>query len=174
MKNILLLSDLSLASLWPVHAAVKEQTSQPVNIHVVHMLNMPTSITDLLSLKRNKPYTSVGQQFTEALHLLKNKYAGQIANISFRFLYGNNSRILNNFIEANGIDCTYVTARVHSEKAFEESVDFMPFLNRCSVPVTRLPLQKGAEVGHQSLSVLLDDETSVRTAAIRRPSFSYS
>lgn len=174
MKNILLLSDLSLASLWPVHAVAKEQTAQPVTIHVVHMLTLPTSISDLLLLKRNKPYASVGRQFTEALQLLKNKYSGQIASIRFRFLYGNNARVLNNFIEAARIDCTYITAGIRTEKAFEESVDFRPLLKRCSVPVRQTPLQRTAEAGLQGLSVLLDDETSFRTAAVRQPSFSYS
>lgn len=174
MKNILLLSDLSLGSLWPVHTLVKEQTARPINLYVVHMLHMPASISDLLSLKSNKPYASVSARFTEALQLLKNKYSGQLQTVSFRFLYGNNSRILNNFIEGAGIDCTYVTATNRTEKPFESSVDFVPLLKRCSVPVKKTPLQKGAEAGHQSLSVLLDDETSVRTAALRRPSFSYS
>lgn len=174
MKNILLLSDLSLASLWPVHAVVKEQQAQPLNIHVVHMLNMPTSITDLLLLKSSKPHSAVNSEFTEALQLLKNKYTGQIASIGLRFLYGDNSRILNNYIDAHQIDCTYVTAAARAAKSLDDSVDFMPLLKRCSVPVRQTPLQKQVNLGPRSLSVLLDNETSFSTTAVHRSSFSYS
>lgn len=172
MKNILLLSDLSLASLWPVHAVVKEQAAQPVTIHVVHMLDMPTSISDLLFHKSNKPHALVSAEFTEALQLLKNKYSRQVEAIHFRFLYGNNHRILNNFIAANGIACTYVTASYSGKKLSNTSEGFRPLLKHCAVPVRHTPLQGEVKISYQSLSVLLEAEPSFVTAA--KSAFSHS
>lgn len=171
MKNILLLTDLSLSSLWPLHAVVKEQATQPITIHVVHMLDIPTSITDLLSLKSRRPYASLSAQFNEALQLLRKKYSRQIEAIHFRFLYGNNSRILNNFIEANNIACTYVTTSSNLIVT-DGRADFLPLLKGCKVPVHQAPLRSEVEPSYQGLSVLLETETPI--VKTTKPSFSYS
>ena len=104
MKHVLLHTDLTVQSLWPVHNIVREAKGKPLSIKVVHLLSMPGSITDLLFLKANKPYRSLPEAFREAFQLLCNKYRSFKVSLEFQFVYGATARFLKNYIRANGFE----------------------------------------------------------------------
>ena len=127
MKNILLPTDLTVQSLWPVHTIVKDAATEKVNICLVHMLSMPTSVYDLFFLKESKPYQQVPTHFTEAYQMLGNRYADAIGKINFRFVYCNSSRLLCNYVEGNGIDAAYLLDNYKYEKPLPQSVNMSAF-----------------------------------------------
>lgn len=155
MKNILLPTDLSVQSLWPVHDIVKEAGDDQLVIHVVHMLSTPGSLMDLFSLKESRPYNEVPANFTEAFQMLCQKYKGKIEKMHFRFVYGNTTRFLRNFIEGNQIDVVYTLSNYEYAKPFNNSLCFVNDLCKCKVPLRQLPLHADAASEYQILSALL-------------------
>lgn len=156
MKNILLPTDLSVQSLWPIHNIVKEANNQKVNIRVVHLLNQPTGITDLLWLNSSKPYKQVPASFTEAFQLLKNKYAHAIEKMEFSFVYGSTARFVNNFIAGNNIDAVYMLTNYKYAQPLSNSVNSVLLFQKCKVTMHQLPLHAEALSNYQILSALLD------------------
>ncbi len=163
MKNILLPTDLSIQSLWPVHNIVKEAAKQKLAIHVVHLLNLPSSISDLLFLKENTPYRSIPDSFIEAFQLLKNKYSSVIEKMELRFVYGNTSRFLNNFIKGNDIETVYLLTNYNYAQPLPLSVNFPSLLNKCKVEVRQLPIYREALSEYQILSALLTSNEQMET-----------
>ncbi len=92
MRNILLPTDLSLPSLYPIHEIGRASTGHKCSIYVVHALSMPTGIAELLFLK--KPYPQVPASFSGALDILRRRYSGTIEAIHFDFIYSNNRNYL--------------------------------------------------------------------------------
>jgi hypothetical protein len=155
MKKILLPTDLTVQSLSPIHDIIKDAKDEKVAVQVVHMLHLPTSITDLLFLKENKPYDSVPENFAEAFQMLRNKYKGSLESITLKFVYCNTSRYLNNFIEANNIDAVYMLGDYKYRQPLKESVKFSTYISKCNVPLHQLPMQQEAYADYQILSSLL-------------------
>ncbi|MEI6949229.1 hypothetical protein V9K67_18740 [Paraflavisolibacter sp. H34] len=155
MKNVLLHTDLTVQSLWPVHNIVREAKGKPLTIKVVHLLSMPGSITDLLFLKENKPYRSLPESFREAFQLLSNKYRSLKVTLDFKFVYGATARFLKNFVRANDIEAVYILTNYTYELPLASSVDFVPLLKECHTMVHPLPLHPEACSEYQILSALL-------------------
>ncbi len=77
MKNILLLTDLSVQSLWPVKEIIKNHSGQEeLVIHVIHMIEAPANIQDLMCLGRSKNNIPLPASFTDSFSALRNKYWG--------------------------------------------------------------------------------------------------
>jgi len=155
MKNILLPTDLTVQSLSPIHNIVRDAKNEKLAIHVVHMLHLPTSITDLLFIKEKNHFTSVPENFSEAFQMLRNKYKTSLESITLKFVYCNTSRYLNNFIEGNYIDEVYMLSNYTYQQPLPESVKFEGYINKCKAPLHKLPLGEGAFSEYQILSSLL-------------------
>jgi hypothetical protein len=155
MKSVLLPADLSVQSLSPVHNVVRDAKNEKVVINVVHVLSLPTSITDLLFIAENKPYNKVPDNFIEAFEMLRNKYKRVIEKISFDFVYCSNSRYLNNFIEGNGIEAIYMLDNYSYKQPLQQSQKFTAFIEKCKVPLIKCPLPAEVLSEYQTLSSLL-------------------
>jgi hypothetical protein len=154
MKKILLPTDLTVQSLSPVHNIVRDAKDEKLVIRALHMLHLPTSITDLLFIKESKPY-SVPENFSEAFQMLRNKYQAQIESITLEFVYCSTARYLNNYIEANHIDAVYMLGDYNYRETLQDSVKFANFINKCKVPLHKLPLHQGSNADYHILSSLL-------------------
>lgn len=168
MENILLPTDLSVQSLYPIHKIVKEANGEEISIKVVHLLSLPTSITDLLSLRENKLYSSLPESFIEAFQMLCNKYKSEVERIDFEFVYCNTTRYMNNFIEANNIKAVYFLSNYKYTEPLSQSVNFTSYLNKAKVPVHKIPLQSAAVSDYQNLSVLLNSNEHFKESAGNR------
>ncbi|TDH27009.1 hypothetical protein EXU57_09410 [Segetibacter sp. 3557_3] len=164
MKNVLLPTDLSIQSLWPIHQIVKDAKQEQVKIHLVHLVRLPTSINDLLFLNEDKYYAQVSESFSEALQVFRNKYRGTINLIGLRFIYCNTSAYLRNFIEGNHVEAVYKLVNYDYRRPFAESVDFATCLTKSKVPVHELSLREENSAKHLNLSVLLSGEYQKTTA----------
>ncbi|WP_345258175.1 hypothetical protein [Flaviaesturariibacter amylovorans] len=155
MTQILLPTDLTVRSLWPVHQIARNEAGPAPVIQLVHLLEPPTGIGDLLSARRNKPWEAVPPAFTEALELLRTRYEGRIAGLHFRFLYGSTGRYLRRFVEGAGIDAVYALGDYRYERPLPASLPFEDLLPKCGVPVHYVSLREGALADYQILSSLL-------------------
>jgi len=176
MKNVLLPTDLSVQSLAPVHQIVRDAKNEKPVVYVVHMLSLPTSITDLLFMEEKKPYKSVPGHFIEAFQMLANKYKNLIQKIEFKLIYCSTSRYLNNFIEGNNIDSIYMLDNFNYRQPLPESQKFIGFIQKCKAELIKVPLQPKVLSEYQILSPLLgtDMKKPVALSTHSKPTVTYS
>jgi len=153
MKNILLPTDLTLASLYPVHEICRKHAGQPINIYVVHTLHMPTGIADLLFIQQRKPYEMVSDQFTEALEMLRRKYAPALQLLSFEFLWSNTRLYLRHYMESRGIGSIYMLEDHPYRHRLPQSTPLLPVLHKCHSPIISVEKPNTPEFG--TLTTLL-------------------
>ena len=153
MKNILLPSDLTLTSLYPVHEICQRAAGQQINIRIIHTLTMPSGIADLLFLQQRKPYDKVSPSFMEALELLRKKYASVINILSFEFLWGSSRTYLNFYMESRDIQFVYLLKDHTYEKGLPQSVNCVAALQKCDVPL--IYVEKANPVEFGTLTTLL-------------------
>jgi hypothetical protein len=153
MKNILLPTDLTLASLYPIHEICRNQKGEPCNIYVVHTLNMPTGIADLLFIRQRKPYEMVPDQFSEALEMLRRKYASVLQLLSFEFLWSNTRLYLRQFMESRNIGSICLLEDHPYRHRLPQSTPLLSVLQKCNIPVIHVEKPHTPEFG--TLTTLL-------------------
>jgi hypothetical protein len=153
MKNILLPTDLTLASLYPIHEICRKQAEEPCNIYVVHTLNMPTGIADLLFIQQRKPYEMVPDQFGEALEMLRRKYAPGLQLLSFEFLWSNTRLYLRHYMESRNIGSIYLLEDHPYRHRLPQSTPLLPVLHKCKTPMIHVEKPHMPEYG--TLTTLL-------------------
>ena len=158
MKNVLLPTDLSIQSLWPIHQIVTDAKQEPVKIHLVHLVYLPTSISDLLFLNESKYCQQIPENFKEAIQVFRYKYGTDIQVVGPRFIYCNTSAYLRNFVEGNHVSAIYKLVNYEYKLPFKDSVNFSKMLGKCRVPVNELSLKEESFAQHLNLSVLLSGE----------------
>jgi len=140
MKNILIPTDLSQKSLDVVHEVVKKNKNQQVNLYLVHMVRTPTDALELLFLKRNDLYSEVPREFFQSINDLRSTYPNQLGQIRFEFYYGHRAGILHSIIENLEIDEICVPDNHNFLLPLEQSVNMLPLLESCPVPVFKAPV----------------------------------
>lgn len=138
MKNILVPTDFSVQSLQLVHEIVRKHPQQKVSICLVHLVHIPTDITDLLFAKRNRLHDHVPARFNQAIEMLKNKYASRIAWMGLEFYYGSTATALNGIIENRNIEEVYVLADHAYGLPLPQSVGMIRLLGKCKVAVSKI------------------------------------
>jgi hypothetical protein len=174
MKNVLLPTDLTVQSLSPVHNIVRDANNEKVVIHLVHMLSLPTSITDLLFIKENKPYNKVPLNFVEGLQVLRNKYKESVEEINFDFVYCSSSLYLNNFIVSNRIEAVYVLDNYDYKQPLQQSEDFTAFIEKCKTSLIKLPVQRVLSEYPILSSLLTSNDKQPVTSTNGKTAISYS
>jgi len=154
--SILLPTDLSISSLYPIHEICKNAGGGRCNIYVVHALNTPAGIVDLLFLKERKPYKMLSSSFLEGLEMLRKKYASTIHLLSFEFLYSSSRAYLRSYMDARSIQSIYMLKNYQYLPGLGQSVDCIPALLKCRKPVTYVERAFHSEVG--TLTTLLYKE----------------
>ncbi len=156
MTNVLVPTDLTVASLYPVHEIGRQATGRPCSIYLIHTLSMPTGIGDLLFHQQRKPYDKVPVAFREAIELLRKKYAAVIRVISFEFLYSDSRGYLQNYMQSRSVAAIYLL-KDHSYTPFlPQSTDCIPGLLKSRVPV--MPVEGAPVQGFGTLTTLLYKE----------------
>jgi hypothetical protein len=156
MQNILLPTDLSLTSLYPIHEICRNAAGHPCNIHIIHTLNMPTGIGDLLFLQQRKPFNQIPPQFMEALDLLRKKYPTAINRLSFDFVWSNSRVYLRHYMESRSIQLIYMLSDYEYEQALPQSASCIESLQRTNIPVIPIDRVYPGEFG--TLTTLLYKE----------------
>ncbi len=165
MKNILLPSDLSVQSLWPIKKIAENHHSpELLTIHVVHLLEIPTSIADLLMLGRSKRTdSSLPHFFKDALQILQSKFNPEQIKIRFEFVYGSTHRALSNLMDMRRIEQVMVLDGYQYQFTDKESVNFIGFFKKIKTPVNYIPYKQPKNSEFEVLSILLNDDKNQPT-----------
>lgn len=173
MKTILLPTDLTLQSLIPIHRIAAENKNGDCRILAVHMLQLPTSINDLLFIGRTNHYKRVPSTFTEAVELLCNKYKEQGVKLIFQVIYCESATYLKNFIRANNVDEVCLLDGYQYSAAFPDSADLKYVISKCREKVTKVPVQTEDVFSFQGLSALLQGKESYKADQMNHSTLSY-
>jgi hypothetical protein len=147
MKNVLLPTDLTITSLYPIHEICKNAGGEQCNIYIIHTLDIPTGIMDLLFLQERKPYKMLPPSFLEAIEMLRKKYSSTIHLLSFEFLYGNSRAYLRHYMQGRNIQSVYLLKDHVYENRLPQSVSCMRTLRKCKVPIVYVERGRQSEVG---------------------------
>ena len=157
MKHVMLPTDLSVQSLWPINEIIQSHADkEQLVIHVIHMIEIPSSIHDLMFLGRNKNNIALPSAFNDALCVLKNKHSHPSVSIKFDFLYGNSYKILKNFIQGRGITEVYLLEKYTYHFNSTKSINFTPFIKKIKTPVNYIRFNDGIFSEFQILSIFLN------------------
>ena len=159
MTNVLLPTDLTIQSLYPIHEICRNAGKNTCNIHVIHTLSMPDGIMDLLFLQEKKPYKMLSPSFLEAIDLLREKYSSVINRLSFEFLWGHSGRFLRNYMQGHDIQAIYMLQAYEYKPGLPQSVNCLTTLHNCQLPVIYVQKKEKAEYG--TLTTLLYREKNM-------------
>lgn len=147
MKNVLLPTDLTVQSLYPVHEICSKAGDEKCNIYIIHTLNMPDGIMDLLFLQERKPYKMLSPQFLEAIELLRRKYSAVINILSFEFLWSHSRAYLRHYMRGRDIGAIYLNKDHAYRHGLPQSVNCLPVLHKCRIPVVYVQKAEREEYG---------------------------
>ncbi|RFM26118.1 hypothetical protein [Deminuibacter soli] len=145
MKRIVIPTDFTIGSLQLVGEVAAHFPGSRLHITLLHGMEMPTGILDLLFLgKRNEHNEMVTPAFANACQIIENKYASVLEQLTVQFVYGNNRRVVQHFLDANDIGLVVLPSDGLKPMADPQSVDLAALLKKCRVPVLELPVKTAA------------------------------
>jgi hypothetical protein len=136
MKHVLIPTDFSIRSLRVVHGVVERFGGEPLNIVMMHAVQMPTSIMDLMMLSRRSSHQDlITADYKDACEIIRNKYSSTIQSLKTEFLIGNSKGLFKNFLLYNNIDVIVCAAKEEFRKAGENSYNPMELIKKSKYPV---------------------------------------
>ena len=148
MRNVLIPTDFSVASLDLADKTAQSLEGESLNIILFHAFEIPSFESDLIDIRGKLPYAElVTEAFRNACKRVKLQHPKTIRSILIRHLYGNTTAVFRNFVDANDIDLIvcpdfYVFQAVHTG-----SVNPMSMFQKGGVPLMKefKPKKKVAE-----------------------------
>lgn len=141
MKHILIPTDFSIRSLRVVHGVVERFGGEPLNIVLMHTIEMPGSIMDLMMLsRRSSHYDLITADYKDACEIIKNKYASTIHSLKTEFMIGKGQRLFRNFLLYHNIDAIACAAKDEFRKAGPDSYNPAELIRKSKYPVHHIAL----------------------------------
>lgn len=104
MKHILIPTDFTMGSLNVLRFGA-DAFNDELTITLLHFMEMPDSISDLLMLPREASnFNLISPEFREGISLIQNRYGSQIKRIRNDFFVGDGRRQFKNYLEHQKID----------------------------------------------------------------------
>lgn len=159
MKHVIIPTDFTARSLQPVHDVMRHYKGQLVRITLLHLVDVPDAIGDLLfRLRRMESRYPIPAAFSQACEMMINKYEDQLTAIKPLVQYGTTAAYFENLMEGFGTDAIFMQADYQLARPFEDSVDMNYVIkkSKCKCPVLEtVPAQKMRSVDVSSMSNLL-------------------
>jgi hypothetical protein len=139
MVHIILPTDFSIGSLQPVHEVMQYHRHDVVRITMLHLVDIPTGIGDLLfRLRRMDERFPIPQHFLDACEILANRYDSRLTGIAPVIRYGSTAGFLENLLSGLKSDVVYYQADYKEQSPFEDSIPLVPLLKRCHANIVQL------------------------------------
>lgn len=149
-KTILIPTDFSVKSLNLVKEALNDNPETDTNIILVHGIEAPDSITELLFFSKRKLLSSLEtEEFQSSCKLLQSKYGSQINSFCLDVFTGKNQAAFENYLEGNKVDETYIPNGYKFKRKNKKSFDITPYFIKSSIKTTEINLQTSAEYQEQ-------------------------
>ena len=144
MAHIIIPTDFSIGSLQPVHEVMQYHRHDVVRITLLHLVDIPSGIGDLLfRLRRMDERFPIPQPFLDACEVLANRYDSRLTTITPVIRYGSTAGFLENLISGMKADVVYYEADYKELRPFDDSVPLVPLLKRAHANIIRLePAEK--------------------------------
>ena len=159
MKTILFPTDFTPQSLSVLEQYIKSNATLKSTVMLFAAFEMPDSEQDVIGAG-NKPHLQVmNEEFRKGCKRLKEKYAGKIGNIYYKYMYGNTFRVFKNYLEFNEIDEIFFPDGYKLIQPHQRFVDPCSFISAAPVKLIReipaMPASKPKQVvtRKQELSV---------------------
>lgn len=138
MRNVLIPTDYSLASLELVEKTVQNLQDQNLNIILFHAFEIPFFASDIVGNNGKLPYRDiVTDAFRNGCKRLKEQHPKAIQSILLRHLYGNTSAVFHNFCDANDIDLIVFPEGFVFNPVHPQSVNPAPLFKKAGVPLLK-------------------------------------
>ncbi|WP_127131248.1 universal stress protein [Pseudoflavitalea rhizosphaerae] len=138
MRNVLIPTDYSLASLELVEKTVQCLQHQNLNIILFHAFEIPFHVTDIVGNNGKLPYRDiVTDAFRNGCKRLKEQFPKAIQSILLRHLYGNTSAVFHNFCDANEIDLIVFPDHFVFTPVHPQSVNPAPLFRKAGLPLLK-------------------------------------
>lgn len=157
MKHAIIPTDFSFRSLQVIHDLVHHYPDEPVKITLLHLVELPLAIGDMLfRLQRTETRYPVPQAFTEACEMMMNRYKGRIVSLTPAIHYGTTAAYVSNLLEGIKADDIFIQQGFEPTLHFEESVPLLPLLRKAGVRITETtPAQIKKTVNPAAIANLL-------------------
>lgn len=136
IKNILVPTNLTLASLNVIQYGLHQFQGYALNFTLLNVVPLPSAISDLLLIGRNSE--EVPADFTASINRLINLFPLRIENIQVEHQYGLSSSILSQIIEEKKIDLILFNKSAF-ENANEESESIRRIVDESEHPIVYIP-----------------------------------
>jgi len=145
MRNVLIPTDFSVASLALVEKTAQTLEGESLNILLFHAFEIPTFASDLLDLRNKLPYQElVTELFRNTCKRIKMQHPKTIRSIAIRHLYGNTPAVFRNFVDANDVDLIVIPEGYVFQAVHPGSVNPQTMFAKAGVPLLTAfkPVQK--------------------------------
>lgn len=162
MKHVLIPTDFTIGSLQAVHAAVAAFPEEQIRISLLHLLEMPNGIGDLLMRAvRKEPTHLATSDFQKACEIILNKYGQRIHKMEAVFRYGSTRAYVQNMLEGLKIDTIVLDPEYKLSLPHSGSIKMVPLLKKSGYPIVEMaPSSKTRSMAHVSFGSLLLKETT--------------
>lgn len=158
-ENIIVPIDFTVESLFTVKKFLQHNPETECNLLLVHGYRMPLSITELLFFSKAAQLRKLaGNEFEEAVTILKNKYAQKRVTICIDLFLGYNQASFQNFIAGYTITQAAIPKSYRLKTAGGNGFDIMKFIKKSDLKVTEFDWTISAGVPEKNhVSELLFD-----------------
>jgi len=170
MKNVLIPTDFSIASLNGIEKAVTALNNQPCNIILFHAFQMPYFHNDLFARRGSLPYGDLlNDNFRNACRQIKQQFPKQIKGIHIKHLYGSTAAVFRNFVDANDIDFIFLPESYVYTPIHKDSINPINLFKKSGTPFLKekrvVEIEKGI-AAHAMSSITEEKIAYAQTRAV--------
>jgi hypothetical protein len=122
MKNVLIPTDFSARSLDTIDQ-VADILTEKLNIYLFHAFDMPASLLEAMSRAGINAHNNlITEELRQKCKRIKTNHPN-IANISFRTMYGTTNAVFENYVKANNINLIALPAGYKFVSILKDSVN---------------------------------------------------
>lgn len=134
MRNVLIPTDFSVESVDRI-GLVARAIDDKLNVILFHAFDMPGSLVDaIVRNSNNGDYNLVTEHLRVRCRRIKVTHRN-VANISFKFMYGTTSYVFNSFAAANKIDTIVLPENYHFTYVVRESVNPVRMFKKSGIEI---------------------------------------
>lgn len=133
MKHAVIPTDFSLNTLQSVHDVMHTYADGPVAITLLHLVEMPDGIGDLLFRHRRQGRHPEPEPFRQAREILLNRYAGRLEKLNVAVRPCTSVAYLEHFLEAWGAAAVFIRPQQELGLTYTDSIPMLPLIQRCRV-----------------------------------------
>lgn len=148
-KKIALPTDFTVESLNVLKSILNSDPDTTYDIVFIHGYYLNDNIMNLFYHNKNKIFDNVMyQDFSEALHILKNKFQSQIGSVTRELFTGWNSNAFNNFMDAIKAEEIYIPQDYTFQFRNKNSFDIIRMIKKCKLPVHEVAWEMRTRTHH--------------------------